>query len=187
MKNNILKLKSGFTLIETLVAISILTAAIAGPLVMSIKNIGTANTSQDQLIAFYLGQEAIEYVRNVRDTNLIGKDLNAVTFDWLEGLDKCTTGICSIDVFKKIDEADSIISCAGTCVYLKIDGSKKYGHNGGDSSFTRTIKITKIDSTNDEVDNPDEAQVDVEMKWKSKYGNKTKTMNLQDHIFNWRE
>ena len=42
MKNNILKFKIGFTLIETLVAISILTAAIAGPLVMSIKNIGTA-------------------------------------------------------------------------------------------------------------------------------------------------
>ena len=45
-------------LIETLVAVTILSAAVVGPMVLSIKNIGTASVSQDQLVAFYLGQEA---------------------------------------------------------------------------------------------------------------------------------
>lgn len=179
MKNNILKSNFGFTLIETLVAISILTAAIAGPLVMSIKNIGTANTSQDQLIAFYLGQEVIEYVRNIRDTNLIGKNL-----DWLDGLGACVSNGGSVSC--KIEVAsyfDNVAACQSVCPPLKFsDGI--YGYlSGGDSSFTRTVQIINpVDG------NADEAQVDVTMTWKSKYGKvKSKTMKLQDHIFNWRE
>ena len=189
MKNNILKFKIGFTLIETLVAISILTVAIAGPLVMSIKNIGAASTSQDQLVAFYLGQEVIEYVRNVRDSNLIGKNLEDTEFDWLEGLDYCKANGCYIDVF--VDDVDGSVTDCGTsgCVNpLKFDG-KNYGYLAGEgSSFSRQVQIKKIDSTDDNVDNPDEAQVDVTMTWKSSYGkDKPKTMKLQDHIFNWRE
>src|SRR3989338_10664612 len=80
MRNNKLKLKKAFTLIETLVAVTILSAAVAGPMALSIKSIGSAAVSQDQLVAFYLGQEVMEYVRNVRDTNLIGGN------NWLKGL-----------------------------------------------------------------------------------------------------
>ena len=47
----------GFTLIETLVAVTILSAAVAGPMVLSIKNIGTASVSQDQLVAFISGKK----------------------------------------------------------------------------------------------------------------------------------
>ena len=92
------KLKHGFTLIETLVAITILSAAVAGPMVLSIKNIGTAAVSQDQLVAFYLGQEVFEYVKNTRDTNLLNE-----SSDWLAGLDNCKisgSAGCYIDVIK---------------------------------------------------------------------------------------
>lgn len=184
MKKIFSKLKIGFTLIETLVAISILTAAVAGPLVMSIKNIGTANTSQDQLVAFYLGQEVIEYVRNVRDTNLMRKNLDDAGFDWLSGLGDCkgagdSVG-CYIDVIKN---QTTVFDCGiRACPKLKFDGTNYNYTQGPESSFTRTVKITNpVDG------NADEAQVDVTMTWKSKYGNKTKTMHLQDHIFNWRE
>ena len=182
MKKIFFKLKTGFTLIETLVAISILTAAVAGPLVMSIKNIGTANTSQDQLVAFYLGQEVIEYVRNVRDTNLMRKNLDDAGFDWMEGLRENCVSVdnskaCSIDVIN-----NKICVIGGACTGgLKFsDGYYSAVTNG--ASFTRTVKIKNpVDG------NADEAQVDVEVSWKSKYGKKLKTMHLQDHIFNWRE
>ena len=59
MKKNGLKFKKAFTLIETLVAITILSAAVAGPMALSIKNIGIAAVSKDQLVAFYLGQVVI--------------------------------------------------------------------------------------------------------------------------------
>jgi len=199
MKNKFiknLKFKSGFTLVETLVAIAILSAAIAGPLVLSIKNIGTANTSQDQLVAFYLGQEVIEYVRNVRDTNLIEKSLDGgVVFNWLKGLEDCIKNDCYIDVAKESDD-ERVKACLGACPALTLDkstgvsGVYSYDPSGDKTPFTRTVKITKIDPTDDGSENYDEAKVEVEMTWKSKYGygkDKLKTMKLQDHIFNWRE
>ena len=56
-----------FTLIETMVAVTILTLAIAGPLMTANSAIVAAEISRDQLSASYLGQEGIEYVRSVRD------------------------------------------------------------------------------------------------------------------------
>lgn len=57
----------GFTLVETMVAITVLTVAVAGPLVTANRAIVAAYTARDQLIASYLAQEGLEYVRAMRD------------------------------------------------------------------------------------------------------------------------
>lgn len=59
--------KKGFTLIETLVAIAILTLAVAGPLLVASRALVSAQIAQEQLAASYLAQEGIEYVRMMRD------------------------------------------------------------------------------------------------------------------------
>lgn len=166
-----------FTLIETLVAIAILSAAIAGPLVLSIKNIGSASVSQDQLAAFYLGQEVIEYVRNVRDTNLING-----SGDWLTRLEKCTpSGSVSNSVGCYIDVKNDTVTDCGTsaCSKLKFDGQNYNYTTGNDTVFTRIVKIDNTVGIGG-----DEAKIDIAVSWTGKYG--TKTMNLQDNIFNWR-
>lgn len=58
---------SGFTLIESLVAITIVTIAISGTMVTASSAVIVADISRDQLIASYLAQEGIEYVRWMRD------------------------------------------------------------------------------------------------------------------------
>lgn len=181
MKNNKLKPKTrGFTLIETLVAITILSAAIASPMVLSIKNIGTASVSQDQLVAFYLGQEVIEYVRNVRDTNII-KQANGENVEWLEGLNNCEPTIdstgCYIDVVNNTVTLCEKDFCSKK---LKFNGVNYNYTTGGETAFTRTVKI------DDSIQGigGDEAKVSISVKWTGKYGEKT--MNLQDNIFNWR-
>ena len=52
-----------FTLVETLIAISIVTIAISGPMLSASRALIAANIARDQLTASYLAQEGIEYVR----------------------------------------------------------------------------------------------------------------------------
>lgn len=165
---------NGFTLIETLVAVTILSAAVAGPMVLSIKSIGSASVSQDQLVAFYLGQEVMEYVRNVRDTNLINS-----SSDWLNGLSACKGASDSVGCYIDVKN-NTIADCgASDCPKLKFDGQNYNYASGDNSAFTRTVKID-----NSIRADGDEAKVSVALKWTGKYGEKT--MNLQDNIFNWR-
>ena len=77
----------GFTLIETLVAISILMIAIAGPLVVANKSLTAALYAKDQMVASYLAQEGMERIRNMKDNNIaLGKD-------WLLGFENNNQGI----------------------------------------------------------------------------------------------
>ena len=56
----------GFTLVETLVAISIFTMSILALLVILTQGIANTNYAKHKITASYLAQEGIEYARNVR-------------------------------------------------------------------------------------------------------------------------
>lgn len=62
--------KSGFTIIETLVAITILMIAIAGPLSIAGKGLAVAQDAKEQMTALYIAQSQLEYLKNLRDTDL---------------------------------------------------------------------------------------------------------------------
>src|SRR4051812_13810349 len=53
--------RRAFTLVESMVAISILALAVTGPMIIAQKGIGSAIYAKDQITAFYLAQEAVEY------------------------------------------------------------------------------------------------------------------------------
>jgi prepilin-type N-terminal cleavage/methylation domain-containing protein len=58
---------TGFTLVETMVAIAILSVAIAGPLLTAERAAAAAYAAKNELIASYLAQEGVEYIRAMRD------------------------------------------------------------------------------------------------------------------------
>lgn len=171
-------LKKGFTLIETIVAVAILSMAVAGPLTLAVKNIGAAAVSQDQLIAFYLAQEGTEFVRNKIDENILNG--NALDNKWLEGLGICASSYgCYINIDARgasISECSDSICAAAE---LKFDSVSGYYINLGDmgTSFKRIITI--YDS------NTDEAQISATVSWSGKYGARSFTMH--DDIYNWRK
>jgi prepilin-type N-terminal cleavage/methylation domain-containing protein len=62
----------GFTLIETLVAITVLMIAIAGPLTVANKAYHTALGTRDQVIATNLAQETMEYINYWKNNRTVG-------------------------------------------------------------------------------------------------------------------
>ncbi len=60
---------AGFTILETLIAISILVLALTGPIAIVAQALRSSYFSRDQITAYYLAQEAIEYLRNKRDNS----------------------------------------------------------------------------------------------------------------------
>lgn len=80
----------GFTLIETIVAVAVLTAALTGPLVLAQRSLKATQEARNRISATYLADEGIEVVRSMRDNNSANDpslDRNA----WLDGKDGGST------------------------------------------------------------------------------------------------
>lgn len=65
------KLNRAFTLIETLVAISIFTMSILGLMSILASGISDINYAKNKITAAYIAQDGIEYIRNMRDTYVL--------------------------------------------------------------------------------------------------------------------
>jgi type II secretory pathway pseudopilin PulG len=92
LKQNSLKNQSGQTLIETIVAIFILTMALISGLSLAIFASQASTDSRDKIIATNLAREGLEVVRMLRDTNwLSAQDLASVD-DLFETNGGCSFG-----------------------------------------------------------------------------------------------
>lgn len=166
---------AGFTLIETLMAILVLTVAIAGPLTIASRGLNEALVAKDQTIAFYLAQDAVEFVRYQRDTNVLQSNA------WLTGLDSCEAA----DGCTVLSISDTIGACSGICPVLNYDKSLSvytYNSIGGTvipTIFTRTVHITTPVSGS-----AVEAQVEVDVTW-SDVGTVLHKVSVQENLFNW--
>lgn len=161
----------GFTLLETLVAVALLSISLAAPITVATQGLSSAFFAKDQVTAFYLAQEAVEYVRSVRDENFLKSQA------WLTGLDTCISGTCAIDMPNHTHS-----SCTGgTCDPLNFDTDTQLYSNaevGGSveqSKFTRSVSIESI--------NANEASITVTITWTT--GSKTRTFSIRENIFNW--
>lgn len=114
--------QKAFTLIEALVAISILMIAIASPMALAQKGLATATLSKDQMIAAFLAQDAVEAVKNIRDQIAVRN----TTGDWLDNsllhpclCDPSTGSSCNLDfpsptlLFCQIDTASTVWTSTG--------------------------------------------------------------------------
>jgi len=167
--------RRGFTILETLVAILILMLSITGPLVFTQNALKIAFVSRDQISAFYLAQDAIEYIKNTRDDNILDGNDN-----WLFGLSNCQdSGGCTLDT---ID--NDIVGCPNGDGCSLDDQLQKYsdgtfgiGSGGEDSGFSRLVTINEISS---DV----EAEVTIEIQFITNTG-ANRTVVVKEYIYNW--
>lgn len=136
IKNLIVKIKAkntsglstGFTIIETLIAITVLMIAIAGPLTIASKGLTVAASAREQTVGLYLAQSAIEYMKNIRDTNLLSDET------WLyrinPGQDNflATGGLCNKPNWCVVDTSKDPFLSTGAVACTTSDCDRLYTH-----------------------------------------------------------
>ena len=174
------KRNSSFTLLETMIAITILSFTILGPMELASKSIQSVMVFSRQTTASYLAQEAVEFIRNIRDTNFIQGN------NWLAGLNQCfgASG-CYVDIptYFLSGLSAAISSCGAKCPFIKYDAANGYYYNyavGQNTIFRRKVKITKINLNGNE----DEARIDVTVSWKER--DRDNSFVVEEDIFNWK-
>ncbi len=201
MINNLFKKikrkKKGFTVVESLFAIFILLLSITGPMVFTQSGLRASFVARDQVTAFFLAQDAIEYIKNVRDNNVLNI-LDGNPGDWLDSLNDCLNiNGCTIDTSKIVSSAFS--SCASdngigcikdddinvyTPLQKNIDPTTGlelfgFGFSGTpeNSIFAREIKIKEIGNN--------EAEITVTVRWETAKTIGVREIVVKEFIYNW--
>jgi prepilin-type N-terminal cleavage/methylation domain-containing protein len=179
----------GFTLLETMIAVTILTLSISGPLLAASRAIVLAEISRDQLAASYLAQEGIEYVRAMRDDAYLdnyragSQDLsNAAWTDFTTGalawsITQCVSASCTLDPTLPMGYGSNKALNRYTSpapLYLS-GGIYTEQQIGTKTAFTRTIQATAT-SANEE-------QVVSSVSWS--FHGTTYTVAVADHLTAW--
>jgi len=164
--------KKGFTLLEALVAISILMVAVVAPITIAQKGLSSSIYSKNQMIASYLAQDAIEYIKNKRDQNVI----NDPAGDWLSGLEFCLEpDYCGIDTIGT--DGNGFVQDNEEISLTKTRTDGFYGYIPTDSDETNfkrkiIIEVHDIDGSLTDVltglplpPKYNEALVTVEVRW----------------------
>lgn len=180
-------MKKGITLIETVVAVTVLTFALGGPFLLAAKSLRSAAYAREEIAAARLGEEALEVLHNMRDNN------SARGIAWVSNISTTCGGVgCFIDIRQQqagglgatIWKGTSLGGCASVdacSVYQFTDGS--YAQMAGippagwiDTGMKRIVAVSPINANN-------EYSVTVEVDYPA--GAQTRKIILRDTLMNW--
>ncbi len=208
--NKKMDFKKGLTMVETLVAISILTIAVIGPLGIIAQALHTSYYTRDQMTAYYLAQEAVEHVRNLRDNqglaitkayldgtaeeslpNWLGMNASNPTDYKLFGTEATLppygTSIASArySLSKNTITGYSFAACptGDVCPYLQKDENGIFGGTSAGATttqFRREIYFQRLSSVAPPV--PQEFKMVVNVYWKS--GSSLAKFTLEEYFTN---
>ncbi|HNW96289.1 MAG TPA: prepilin-type N-terminal cleavage/methylation domain-containing protein [Candidatus Paceibacterota bacterium] len=166
-----IKQNSGFTLIESMIAIALIVSGITGLMVLVNRSMGFSTTAFNELAAANLAQEGIELVRNIRDNNWTQQK------NWLTGLQDGTYQVDYHDneLIKYSEEGpEQPLLLEQPLLFDEIEG---YNYTIGDPTFYyRKIELKAVNSN--------ELIVKSIITWSAKGGKNFETV-VEDHLFNW--
>ncbi len=186
------KLNSGFTLVETLVAISIFTTSIIALMSVLASGISNTNYAKKKMIAGYLAQEGIEYVRSIRDTAVLSATSGTVGWNnFINTMSPCLETGCyfSAEDLIPISSATQFEPCSSDgCPVMYYDSvTGKYNYDtvaGVDSGLIRMIKVETEEGGNS-LNQGNEVKVSSTVSWKQGSGDYSVTFS--EYLFNWIE
>ena len=189
----------GITLIECIVAVTILAVALAGPMTLASQSLRASRDARDELVATHLAAEAIEVVHSVRDNNSADNLLNDPKVWRTSIVDNCRKGDgCIIDVTAHAanvwDTDNTLLACpsGGDCssvntIYYNPETSLYRQSLTALSSpwqktlFTRSLLVVSIDHPT----KPKRQIRLISTVTYIGYGGKTRTVSITDDLYNW--
>ncbi len=187
----------GFTLIETMIAVFILVVAMNAMLGLISSSLFSARYAKNEIIANYLIQEAIDYIRNERDS-IAFQQKDDPTGGWANFQNKYSA--CFNPLGCQVEPANTgsnISACTGTvgggfgtigCPVFNFDenASNKdfytYDTNQGvPSNFKRKIVMT----VNPNINNQDEIDIKVDVEWLN--GTLVRSKYSRISLLNWQK
>ncbi len=166
-------------------AISLIAVALTGPFTAVHVALRDSYVARDRLVASELAQEAVEYIRSIRDNNYLSNR------SWIYGFNNTSrdgcygttqTGYCAVDptLGDFNTTATAMQEYTGTTtiplLYISTNGLYNQQGIGTASRFKRLVRVYTTASTNEII-------VVVQMVWTS--GTKTYTSVLVDTLHNW--
>lgn len=166
------KKQAGFSLVETLVAISILLIVIVGPMTISMQSAKSASFASEQVQAFFLAQEGLELAQKARDELLLGSTFFGVSGGEDDPWEKFSTNSGVYDYCLSVDGcglawdkddstslADPVVDCTTDCLlYLKDPTTEndrsRFSHDTASAEktpFTRRIYFERTGAAGDAV------------------------------------
>jgi prepilin-type N-terminal cleavage/methylation domain-containing protein len=207
--NNGFNENQGFTILETLVAISILVLALTAPLAIVAQALRSSYYARDQVTAYFLAQEAVEFLRNKRDYAGLQSSLAAESWtdlfndadgDSLINIPPSTTA----KAYLVRSGGDYVLErCPTDCPEVSYDtvpdAPVLYGSDSVTnlSIFTREIIISQpvpatlsVDDSilESDPDNPPglrELVVNVRVRWRMPDGQLSDGVTIREHLTNW--
>lgn len=195
----------GFTLIETMIAVFILTAALGGFFSLMASSLFSARYARNEITANYLLQEAVDYVRNNRDTVAFQgailpsggwvNFLNNYGYGNGSGSNFCfSQNGCYFEPARAVTEPSVEISACnetstfGTikCPVFTYDSTASHNDYytydtsaGTPSKFKRKVFMSVPSSR------PDELDIKVTLEWQN--GGLTRSKSLTASLLNWQQ
>lgn len=163
--------REGSSLVEAMIALGLVMMGLLGIVALLTRSLALNRAVVNETIAAGLAAEGIEVMRNIIDANIAerGRAL------WTENLSE---GEFSIDAESVVENTTALRPFDGVPLWFRpSDGTYGVDERGGEASrFTRKLAITMFAD--------DEVQVNSIVEWDEK--GETKSLNVEDHFFNWR-
>lgn len=179
--------QAGFSLVETLVAITILLIIIVGPMTISTSAARSTTFASEQVAAFLLAQEGAELVQKVRDDYLLSggswSDFVNTTGDLEECYESAGCGLATTNDAGGAVSAPVSCSPIGNCrLYFETNTSAermRYTHTNSvtasTTAYTRVITLDEIA--------PGQVLVESTVNWRSGNFRDAQEVKVDTYLF----
>jgi len=177
MRQSIFNNEKGFTIVETLIALTIFSIAVAGIITVTVQGGTSTTATRNRMVANYLAQEGIELMRGYRDSSVLATpgDASLGWNNFVSSVSGCVASQCNMNA----TNPSAPVGCASTGCPLVYTASGFYTSVGTGTAtpYSRKINLASYGSN--------EIEILSTVTWKE--GSADRTITVQESIFNWYE